>query len=346
MKAIIRATLALLILAAIAGALVWGFLSNRSEQSDSDDAPIEAASRIAQQNGRTVLNFDPQAQRANGIVVTVLASSRRSASVQANGVVLELQPLLDLQASLNAARMNIARARAAAQASQAEYKRLRGLNQSSENVSQKAVESAQAVAGSDTAVLTNAQQSLAVLQNSIQLRWGNVLAGWIEDDSPQLAALLAQREYLLQVTPTSGDGGAAPREAIATLPSGAHVAAHLIGAVPQVDPRLQIPSQLYLLPAHSGVVPGLNLPVSLPAGPEQKGVVVPYSAIVWMQGSAWCYTELAPGKFTRTSVPTGDPTPAGWFVSDGIAPGTEVVTAGAQTVYSEEFRSQIQADED
>jgi multidrug efflux system membrane fusion protein len=346
MKAVVRATLALLILAAIAGALVWGFLSHRSEQSDSEDAPIEAASRIAQQNGRTVLNFDPQAQRANGIVVTALASSRRSASVQANGVVLELQPLLDLQASLNAARMNIARARSAARASQAESTRLLGLNHASQNVSQKAVEAAQALAGSDAATLTNAQQSLTVLENSIELHWGKALAGWIEQDSPQFKALLAQREYLLQVTPTSVASGAAPREAMATLPSGAHVAAHLIGAVPQVDPRLQVPSQLYLLPAHAGVVPGLNLPIALPAGPEQKGVVVPYSAIVWMQGNAWCYTESAPGKFTRTPVPTGDPTPSGWFVSNGIAPGTEVVTAGAQTVYSEEFRNQIQADED
>ena len=346
MKNVIRATLTLLILAAVAGALVWGFLSNRSEQNDNDDAPIEAASRIGQQNGRTVLTFDPQAQHANGIVVKALAPSRRSASVEANGVVLELQPLLDLQGSLNTARMNIAKARAAAEASQAESQRLIGLNHASQNVSQKAVEAAQAMAGSDAAVLANAQQSLAVLENSIQLHWGKTLAGWIEQDAPQFKALLAQRAYLLQVTPTSGAGGSAPHEAIVTLPSGAHVAAHLIGAVPQVDPRLQIPSQLYLLPAHAGVVPGLNLPVALPAGPKQNGVVVPYSAIVWMQGSAWCYTELAPGKFTRTPVPTDDPTPAGWFVSSGIAPGTEVVTSGAQTVYSEEFRSQIQADED
>ncbi|MFP5207341.1 MAG: hypothetical protein ACLGSH_18455 [Acidobacteriota bacterium] len=346
MKTILRATLVLLILAALAGALVWGFLSNRSEQKDDDDAPIEAASRIAQQNGHTVLTFDVQAQHSNGIVVAALVPGRRSASTQANGVVLELQPLLDLQASLNTARMNLARARAAAQASQAESKRLRGLNQSGENVSRKAVEAAQAVAGSDAAVLTNAQQSLAVLENSIELHWGNALAGWIEQDAPQFNALLAQRMYLLQVTPTAGTGGLAPREALATLPSGAHSTAHLIGAVPQLDPRLQAASLLYLLPAHAGVVPGLNLAVSLPSGPEQNGVVVPYSAIVWMQGSAWCYTEPAPGKFTRTLVPTGNPAPAGWFVNAGIAPGAKVVIAGAQTLYSEEFRSQIQADED
>lgn len=343
MKSIVRVLISFLVLAGIASALVWGFLSNRSEQNDEDDAPIEAVSRMTRQNGQVVLTFDPQAQHANGIVVATLARGRRSASEQANGVVLELQPLLDIKTSLNAAQMNLAKARASAQASQAEYKRLSGLNQSSENVSQKAVEAARSVAESDAATLTNAQQSLAVLQNSTQLRWGKVLAGWIEKGSSQLDALLAQRAYLLQVTSA---GNAAPRQALVTLPNGSHLTAHFVGTLPQIDPRLQSPSVLYLVPGHAGIVPGLNLAVSLPAGPEQSGVVVPYSAIVWMQGNAWCYTEPSPGKFTRTLAPTGNPAPSGWFVSQGIAPGTQVVTAGAQTLYSEEFRSQIQANED
>lgn len=343
MKSMMRVLISVLLLAGVASVLVWGFLSHRSEQNDGDDAPIEAASRITQQNGQVVLAFDAQAQHANGIVVTALAPGRRSASEQANGIVLELQPLLDIKTNLDAAQMNLAKARASAQASQAEYQRLSGLNQSSENVSQKAVEAARSIAESDAATVTNAQQSLAVLQNSIQLRWGKVLAGWVENGSPQLDALLAQRAYLLQVTSAEN---AAPRQAVVTLPSGSHLTARLVGTLPQLDPRLQSPSVLYLVPEHAGIVPGLNIAASLPAGPEQNGVIVPYSAIVWMQGNAWCYTEPSPGRFTRMLVPTANPAPSGWFVSQGIAPGTHVVTAGAQTLYSEEFRSQIQANED
>lgn len=345
MKFIVRAAIALLILAAIAGAVVWGYIVHRSEQSDTD-APIEAASRITQQGSQTVLQFDAHAQHANGIVIATLASSRYSASEQANGVVLETQPLLDLKASLNTARMEVTKARAAEEASQAEYKRLVGLNQSSENVSRKAVEGARAVADSDAATAENAQQSLATIQDSIQLRWGKILAGWVEQDSPQFQSLLTQRAYLLQVTPTDRANSASPREAVVAVTGDSHFTAHLVGAVPQLDPRLQAASILYVVPARAGIVPGLNLAIALPAGREKDGVVVPYDAIVWIQGSAWCYTETAPGKFTRRVVPTDNPSPAGWFVSQSIVPGTRVVTTGAQTLYSEEFRSQIQADED
>lgn len=348
MKSVLRITMAVLILAALAAGLVWGYLAGRSEQAAEaeSDAPIESASRMTHVNGKTVLVFDREAQRANGIAVAVLAADRRAAASKANGVVVELQPLLDLQVRLNAALMDRARARAVSQASQAEYRRLLDLNRGEENVSEKAVEAARAAAQSDTAVLQNVQQALVVLKNSMQLHWGAVVAGWLQQGSPQLDALLAQRAFLLQVTATDGDGQPPPAQATAQLPGGGHVSARLIAALPQLDPRLQMPSYLYVVSAHPGLVPGLNLSVSLPSGPLRNGVVIPYSAIVWWQGSAWCYVERPPGMFTREQVPTTNPAPAGWFVSEGIAPAARVVTEGAQTLLSEEFRAQIQSDED
>ena len=122
--------------------------------------------------------------------------------------------------------------------------------------------------------------------------------------------------------------------------------AHLISSFPLLDPRLQAPSFLFAVAAHPGLIPGINLSIFLPAGPERSGIIVPYGAVVWWQGSAWCYVEEQPDKFTREEVSTDNPTPAGWFVSEGIAAGARVVTKGAQTLLSEEFRSQIQADQD
>ncbi len=258
---------------------------------------------------------------------------------------LQLQPLLDLTTSLNSAQMDIAKARASGRASDAEYKRLAALNQGGENVSKKAVETARAAAEGDAAVLANAEQSFGVLKSSIELHWGATVAGWLDHGSPQLEALLAQRANLLQVTPTSRTGQA-PAEAMAQLPDGAHLSARRIGTLPQVDPRLQAPSYLYIVSTHQGLVPGMNIPVFLSAGAVRNGVVVPSGAVVWWQGKAWCYVEESPGKFTREEVPTTNPATPGWFVSDGISPGARVVTAGAQTLLSEEFRSQIQQDQD
>jgi membrane fusion protein, multidrug efflux system len=346
MKSALRNTLITVILAAIAAAIVWGFVARRTDNKD-DDAPVQAQSHAAQVNGQTVLSFDRRAQLSNGIVVSTLAATRRSAETPAAATVLDLQPLLDVQSKYTVAETAIAQARAGADASEAEYKRLAELNRSGENVSEKSVEAARATSLSDAAALANAQQSLKMLEDSTRLRWTATLANWIEKGSPEFRAVLAQRVYLLQVTATGPVAWNAPSEATIQLPGGAHLAAHLIAALPQVDPRLQAPAFLYSVPAHIGLIPGLNLPVSLPAGPRQSGVIVPQSAVVWAQGSSWCYLETAPGKFTRTAVSIANPTPGGWFVTGTIAPGARVVTGGAQTLLSEEFRSEIQSqDED
>jgi hypothetical protein len=172
------------------------------------------------------------------------------------------------------------------------------------------------------------------------------VATWLEQGSPQLDALLAQRTFLLQVTSASSNDFAAPQQATLQYTDGTHSSARLVSALPQLDPRLQSPSLLYIVATHPGLIPGINLPVFLPSGPARDGVIVPHSAVVWWQGKAWCYVEESPGRFTRTTVATSNPVANGWFVTEQIDAKARVVTTGAQTLLSEEFRSQIQADQD
>jgi hypothetical protein len=320
----------------LAGGLIRGFLAGRKEQSAEAqaDAPMQAPSRVASQNGETVLAFDSAAQKANGIVAAALIHTRQSVDVQTTGVVLQLQPFLDLRTSYNTASTDLAKARAAANASQAEY------------ASDKAVEAARAASDNDAALVRNAEQSLAILKSSSQLHWGPVIANWLEQGSPQLDALLAQRMFLLQVTGVSSGSFTAPQQATVQYADGSHSSAHLISVLPQLDPRLQAPSLLYSVAAHPGLIAGINLAVSLPSGPKQNGWFVPNGAVVWWQGKAWCYVEKSPGKFTRRAFATSSPVANGWFVTVGIDPDARVVTVGAQTLLSEEFRSQIQADQD
>jgi len=348
MKPVLRIIVISAVALGIAGGLIWGFLAGRKEQTSEAkrEAPVQAPPRVMAEGGKTVLTFDEQTQLTNGILVATLAGGRRRVETQASGLILQLQPLLDLKTSYNTAVMDIAKARAAAQASQAEYSRLLQLNQGGQNVSEKAVETAHAASEGDAAVFENAEQSLAVLTSSLQLHWGAIVASWLEQGSPQLDALLAQRAYLLQVTATSASGSTASPNAMVQLPDGAHVDAHLISALPQLDPRLQAPSFLYSVSAHPSLVPGISLTVFLPSGPLHSGVIVPYSAVVWWLGHAWCYVEEQPGKFAREEVSTSNPVSAGWFVSEGIAMGARVVTEGAQTLLSEELRSQLQGDQD
>ena len=348
MKSTVRSVLLILAIVIVAGGLIWGFLAGRGEQAAEAqrEAPVKAASRVSTDDGKTVLSFDHAAQRANGIVISVLAATTQRAQAQATGVVVQLQPLLDLKASYNTPATDLIRARANARASSAEYERLRLLNQDGKNAADKAVEAARATAESDAALVQNAQQAITVLKGSTLLHWGPVVASWIEGNSPQLDALLMQRTFLLQVTSTTAGPFATPQQAVVQYPDGNHATAQFVSVLPQLDPRLQVPSLLYLIAPHAGLVPGVNVSVFLPSGGEQTGVVVPSSAVVWSQGSAWCYVERSPAKFERISVGTGRPEAHGWFVKESIQPGARVVTSGAQTLLSEEFRSQIQADQD
>ena len=348
MKSTLRIIVVIIAVIVVAGGLIWGFLAGRKEQSTEAqaDSPMQAPSRVASQNGETVLAFDDAAQKTNGITTAVLIHTRQRVELQATGVVLGLQPLLDLKTNYNTAFTDLARARAAAEASLAEYKRLRQLNQDGKNASDKAVEGARAASDNDAALVRNAEQSLAVLKSSTRLHWGPVVANWLEQGSPQLDALLAQRAFLLQVTTTSFGSFTAPQQAMVQYADGSESSGHLISVLPQLDPRLQAPSLLYSVAAHPGLIPGINLAVFLPSGPERTGLLIPSGAVVWWQGKAWCYVEESPGKFTRRSVATSNPVANGWFVTEGIDPDARVVAVGAQTLLSEEFRSQIQADQD
>ncbi len=348
MKRIVRIVVFSLVILAIAGGLIWSFLAGRTDQvaEAQRESPVQAPSRVTSEKGQTVLAFDAAAQQANGIITTVLNPTKQQLQTQATGVVVQLQPLLDLKASYNTPRTDLIRAHANARASQAEYERLRQLNQNGKNASDKAVESARATAESDAALVQNAEQAITVLKGSALLHWGPVVSSWLEGNSPQLDALLMQRRFLLQVTGTTATAFSAPKHATVQYADDTHAQASFVSVLPQLDPRLQVPSLLYEVSAHPGLVPGINLSVFLPSGPLESGVIVPLGAVVWSQGSAWCYVEKSPGKFVRTAVSTSDPVPGGWFMTEGIHPEARVVTSGAQTLLSEEFRSQIQADQD
>jgi hypothetical protein len=348
MRSILRIIIVVVAAVVLAGGLIWGFRARQQEQSAEaqGEAPMQAPSRVGSRDGETILTFDASAQKTNGIVTTALMRDRQSAEVQATGVVLQLQPVLDLKTSYNTASIDLVKARATAEASLAEYERLRKLNQDGKNASDKAVETARAVSENDAAAVKTAEQSLAILKDSSRLHWGPVVAGWLEQGSPQLDDLFVQRMFLLQVTSASSGDFAALRQAIVQYADGTHSSARLVSVLPQLDPRLQAPSLLYMVAAHPGLIPGINLPVFLSSGPTRSGFIVPGGAVVWWQGKPWCYLEESPGRFTRRTISTANPVSNGWFVTEGIDAVARIVTTGAQTLLSEEFRSQIQADQD
>lgn len=90
---------------------------------------------------------------------------------------------------------------------------------------------------------------------------------------------------------------------------------------------------------------GLSVQPGMPAtarfdlpGEPLNGTLVPSGAIVRYVGAAWVYVQSDETHFTRHEVTLTKLTPKGWFVSEGLAPGSPVVVQAAQSLLSAELK--------
>ncbi len=117
-----------------------------------------------------------------------------------------------------------------------------------------------------------------------------------------------------------------------------------IGLAAAVDPNAQGQAFLFRVENPGGALrPGLSVTAYLrKPGEARKGTVVQPSAIIRAAGRTWVYVEQQAGQFVRCAVTT-DYLPGGRvFVSGELGDQGEVVTVGAQILFSEESKSQIQ----
>ncbi|HLI29839.1 MAG TPA: multidrug transporter, partial [Terriglobia bacterium] len=191
-----------------------------------------------------------------------------------------------------------------------------------------------------------AQKQVEIARWSVQQAWGGSVAGWVVQNSPNLKAVLNQRAVLVRVTlPPGNHLQEDPSAVTLSAPSGRSADASYVSPFPQVDPRIQGVSLLYIARSYPTLEPGMNLAARLPTGKLLRGVLIPRAAIVWWQGQAWVYEQTVPGRYVRRLVSTDEPFRDGYFAAQGFAPGVMVVTHGAEELLSEEFRSQIQAED-
>lgn len=345
-----KAILLVIVAGAVLGLLAWAFLEGRKELATERERerPVAVPSRLSVEGGESVITLDTRARLNSGIRVAPLQPVSHKPEFQAYGTVLPLQELIDLRSNYTAAQAQLEKARASLEASRKEFDRLRGLHRDNRNISDKALQSAEAAWRTDEASARAAQEALNSLQNNGRQRWGSVLASAVWEGSQAWNRLLQQQDLLIQITlPAGARISSAPQAARVQAADGALTTATLVSPAPRTDPRLQGTAFFYTAPAKtSGLLPGMNVLAYLPAGAEIKGFVIPASAVVWWQGNAWAYVEKATGRYVRYEVPTDSPLSEGWFAAKGFAVGERIVMSGAQLLLSEEFRSQIQVGEE
>lgn len=329
--------LAAVILAAIV-VLIWVFGAGHGDEDDDEDQVTASVSILSRApNGDVVVTLGRDQQARIGLRTEVLASVSRAHDVTAYGVILDPAPLASLDAQL-------ASARAALDASAAEYARAKLLHSEQRNVSLRDFQIAQAKFKSDRAQVSLLSQRLAD-------EWGVAVASMAPADRARLIdALIGRDDAIIRVSvpPRKARGGIAARARVTVLGDEAHpLNADSIWAAPSVDPGFQ--GQGFMLgvkaqgfPLRSGAAVTASLESSAAA---DRGVVVPSAAIVRTGDASWAYVQAAPTKFERRAIAKsekGEPVSDGWFVTGDFAAGDRVVVTGAQALLSEEFKSQIQ----
>lgn len=344
----LKSTLAIIVLAGISALIIVAFMKghNGSKLESEQESRVKALHRVSTQGGETVITIDKATRIKSAIVVTLLKPVSHQEEIRAYGMVLELQSLVDLHNSYAVAKAQLEKDKASLESSSKAYERLKILHEDNRNISDKNLQTAQAIWRSDEANVHAAQETLNTLYATVQQQWGDVIFQWMSNESPSFERLVKKQDILIQITlPSDTNLLSASQTALVQALNKTLVTAKFLSQSPHTDSRIQGMSFFYIVPVHNGLLPGMNMLAYLQNGPEVTGVVVPASAVVWLQGKAWLYLQKNEDHFIRREISTETPVKDGWFVSKGLLAGDRIVVGGAQLLLSEEFSSQIQTGE-
>jgi hypothetical protein len=332
---------------AVGAVLVWGFYSGRNEAAVEveREQQVKAPLRVSTKNGETLITLDAETQQRNGMETAVLTPTPYHEQARAYGMVLDIARLTALSNNYTNAKAQVQTAQAKLGMSRPALERARKL-ESQQAMSQAQKESAEAAFVADQASLAVAEAQVRTLRATAYQEWGSVLGQSLVDDSPMISRLIERQEFLLQITlPPGVSLPVPPKTAAIEVGKGGRAGITFVSPGTRIDPKIQGISFFYSAPAESGVLPGMNVLAFLPSGQITDGVTVPASAIVWWQDRAWAYRRIGPETFTRVQIATALPAAGGGYVVKDVPQDEEIVTRGAQVLLSEEFRSQIQVED-
>lgn len=289
-------------------------------------------------NGSVTLT--PEAIKAGQIELVSLAASKQATTMSAFGQILDPAELAALAAQLTDAKAQISAAEAKLSLAKANADRAARLFHAQHNVSEAEFEAANAAAQVAAADAGAAKAKLTSLEASIRANWGPALTPSIVSGDALLSDLQAGKACLVQAVLSLGQALPTPPEtATASLPDGGTLSLKLIGPSPRVPPGMTGQALFYI--SSTDVCPPIGMPVQvqLPEGPEQSGVLVPASAVVWRGAQPIIYLASGENSFQPTPISAADRQADGYFVPAGpdvpLKAGDSVVVKGAALLLSE-----------
>ena len=166
-------------------ALVYYSRDELGTQAQKHEDDIKTVSAAGVDSGRPVVRLSAQSQAAAGIVVQPLKAAKRETAFEAYGIVANLQPLAELRGRYLAAVAEARAARATLAAAESESRRMDMLFRDDRNVSEQAMQAAQARYRAELSRQAAADQAAASIRDTIRGAWGETVTAWAvkPDDS-------------------------------------------------------------------------------------------------------------------------------------------------------------------
>ena len=276
---------------------------------------------------------------------------------------------VDFVTRLSDARGDVEAAEARVSAVRATFERMQKLNADNKNVSDRAVQEAEATLRAEEARLAAARRNVAQLEAassnqasgtspiSLEVARGGevveILARLNESiESGQPVLRVARFDSLLaRVDVPAGqvvDRNATMARIVIVGQEAQPLTGQRVSLASSIDPTTLGEGFVFrLIGAPRSLRPGLAVIGYVRApGPSQEMVVVPYSALVRFAGKAWVYRQVSDDQFSRHEVAASRTTAKGFLVKQGLQGGERDVVQGGQLLLSEEQKAQIQVGEE
>jgi RND family efflux transporter MFP subunit len=269
---------------------------------------------------------------------------------------------------LTAARSELSASTASVSAARAAFERAQLLNADNKNVADRVVQEAEAHLRSEEARAKSATETVQALDASLTSGGASAPRTLSADRAGDVVEIVAQPgesveagvpilrvarldTLLARIDVPLGDPVAPNLVRARIAPAGQEeqtpLNAERVAVSAAIDPRAQGVSLLFrVLGTRFGLRPGLAVTAYVPTvGASRTGLVIPQAAVVRTGGKAYVYVQTGASKFERRQVSTEQTIAEGYIVKSGFAAGDRIVTTGAQSVLSEEFKSQLKEDE-
>jgi len=299
--------------------------------------------------GKMMVRIDDEIGHYAGVETVTLVETSFFPESKALATVVDLRPMLALQARHNQALAALNVANVTERAVAAELARLKMLAKGTGSVATKNVNYAEADLRVAKATLQGLSFDLQAIHDEVLQTWGDVIASWIlTEDSTEWQRLLSRQDSLLLVTLPIDLSLATEVSFIRIARDGSRQQARKAYFVsPALATDQVIQGETYFFKTASGKLrTGMRLDAWLPQGEKPlNGVFIADEAMVWNDGQAWAYVKLEDDLYQRRSLLSGLTVVGGIFMTDEFSAGETLVMRGAQMLLSEEFKWQIEGDD-